>query len=77
VAEKLGALRRAARKRDLDEAEAIVDELDGTVIEGADAEETAQWGEGWVKVKEAIDNFSFSDVVSAADALLAALDRLH
>ncbi|MDR1785132.1 MAG: PocR ligand-binding domain-containing protein [Spirochaetaceae bacterium] len=70
VAEKLGALRAAARSRRLDDAEALVKDLDGAVIDGADAEEAALWGEGWAKVKTALEGFAFSDAAREADALL-------
>jgi HPt (histidine-containing phosphotransfer) domain-containing protein len=71
VLEKLAALRKAARSRDLDEAEAIAGELDGAAIEGQ--EQTALWQAGWPKVKAAIDGFSFGGIAAEAEALRSSL----
>jgi signal transduction histidine kinase/CheY-like chemotaxis protein/PAS domain-containing protein len=75
VLEKLAALRKAAEKRSLDDAEAIAGELAGASIEGAGPEEAAQWQAGWAKVKSAIEGFAFGDMACEAEALLAALGR--
>jgi hypothetical protein len=43
------------------------------VIDGAGADEAAQWETGWAKIKEALGSFAFSDVTRETDALLEAL----
>jgi signal transduction histidine kinase/CheY-like chemotaxis protein/HPt (histidine-containing phosphotransfer) domain-containing protein len=73
IVEQLRALRGAARNRRLDDAEALAASLDGAAIEGAASEEAALWEALWPRLKAALENFAFSDVVREADALLEGL----
>ncbi|MDR1787961.1 MAG: response regulator [Treponema sp.] len=73
VAEKLAALRKAARARRQDDAEALAQELDGAALAGAGAGKAALWKKGWPRVKEALDRFALAEVVREADALLEGL----